>query len=115
LNLVRDDGALVSFVLPCASTFNTFARQWQTVIKQQFESNGKTSAPWRHIWKLSTRQRTNAQGTWSIPQFEHVKKVTSSKDLAMGFAFWKAVDAAVQKGLELTEDIGGQEEDEGAM
>jgi hypothetical protein len=110
LNLVRDN-ALISFVLPCASTFNTFARQWHTVIRQQYEDSGKVSAPWRHLWRLTTRMRTNSQGTWWIPQFEHVRKVTSTKDLSMGFAFWKAVDSAVRKGLELTEEISRDDDD----
>lgn len=113
VNVIRDDGAFVGFVLPCASTFNTFARQWHTAMRQKFEPNGKVSAPWRNIYKLSTRLRTNAQGTWAVPVFEHVRLVESVKELSMGFAFWKAVDAAVKKGLELTEEI--QQDDDDTM
>jgi hypothetical protein len=108
LNLVKGS-VVTSFILPCSSTFNTFAKQWHTVIRQLHEPSGNRSAPWRHLWTLTTRQRTNADGTWYIPQYEYARIVDTTQYLKMGFAFYQAVQAAIQRGLELTEEIAADE------
>jgi hypothetical protein len=111
VNLVRSDRSLVNFVFPCASTFNTFARMWHTQMRQHTEKNNKISAPWRNLWRLTTRMRTNSQGTWAVPQAEWLEQVEDIKLLSAGFVFWKAVDDAIKKGLELTEEIQDDSDD----
>jgi hypothetical protein len=112
VNLVHND-QLFAFVIPCASTLNTFAKQWNTVIDQQFEPNGTKSAAWRHLWKLTTRQRSNTKGKWYVLSFEHVKKVTDKEMYLSGRHLCESVEDAITKGMQLTETVGEDQEDGG--
>jgi hypothetical protein len=106
-------GHPISFAIPCPSTLNTFAKQWNTVIDQQFEASGTKSPAWRHLWKLVTRQRTNAQGKWYVFSFEHVQKVTSREMYEAGKKLCAQVEESIAKGLQITEAV--QEDDDDSM
>ncbi len=69
VNLITDTGS-TPFLIPCASTLNTFARAWNTAITQKKEANGTDSPAWRYLWRLTSKQRKNAKGSWSVFNFQ---------------------------------------------
>jgi hypothetical protein len=58
------------YLLPCASTFHQFAREWQTWFRQfRHPKTGKPLPSFARKYKLVTTQRTNAFGKWFVPKF----------------------------------------------
>jgi hypothetical protein len=96
----------VAFIIPCQSTMNTFARQWNTVIEQQFEDGGRMSPTWRYLWRLTTKQRQNSMGKWHVLAFEKGEKIMDRDRAMAGHLLLKSVSEAIEQGLRLTETIG---------
>jgi hypothetical protein len=105
----------IPFIIPCQSTQNTFARQWNTIIGQQFEPGGAVSPAWRHLWRLTTRQRSNAKGQWSVFQFEEEGKVTDVRMYMAGRVLNQTVEEALAQGLQLADTIQEEGEDDDRM
>jgi hypothetical protein len=115
--IVWVDNAPVPFIIPCQGTQNTFARQWNTIIGQQFNANGTVTPAWGNLWRLTTKQRTNSKGTWYVFTFEHEQKVRDTPTYMAGRQLHAVVKEAVEQGRALSE-VAEQEEgttDEGAM
>jgi len=110
--LLHYRGAAVPFVIPCQSTLNTFARQFNTVLDQKFEKTGKKSPVWMYLWRLKTRERVNPKGKWYTFSFEQERRVRDKEEYEKGKALHAAVEAAVAKGEQLAEIV---EEDKDAM
>ena len=104
VNLVTPDGA-TPFLIPCASTLNTFARAWNTAITQKKEPNGTDSPAWRYLWRLTTKQRKNAKGAWSVFSFAEERKVTTTQEYLLGRALCSSVEEAIEKGQQLAEAV----------
>jgi hypothetical protein len=105
----------VPFIIPCQSTQNTFARQWNTIISQQFEPSGGISPAWRHIWRLTTKQRQNAKGQWYVFSFEHEGKVNDVREYMAGRVLNDTVKEALAQGLQLAETIHDEGDDDDRM
>jgi hypothetical protein len=100
VNLFSTDGA-TPFLIPCASTLNTFARAWNTAIGQKKEANGSDSPAWRYLWRLTTKDRKNNKGTWKVFTFAEERKVTTTQEYLLGRTLCNDVDAALERGEQL--------------
>lgn len=59
------------YVLPCAGTKHTFARQWQTMFHQFINpKTGKVMAAYARKYHLSTIPASNTSGDWFALKFE---------------------------------------------
>jgi hypothetical protein len=58
------------YLLPCASTFHQFAREWQTWFRQfRHPKTNKPLPSFARKYKLITMPRANALGKWFVPKF----------------------------------------------
>jgi len=58
------------YLLPCASTFHQFAREWQTWFRQfRHPKTGKPLPSFARKYKLVTVSKANALGKWFMPKF----------------------------------------------
>jgi len=120
VNLIHN-GAAVPFVMPCQSTQNTFAKQWNTVIRQKFEPpsrGGERSSSWAYLWRITTRKRVNAWGEWFVFTFEQDAKSGHLLDANPQLYFngeklYKVAKATVDAGKQLSEQVDERERDDG--
>ena len=67
LSLLVDDQP---YMLPCASTFHQFAREWQSWFRQFVHPQTRKPLPsFARRYKLVTVPKTNAMGKWFMPKF----------------------------------------------
>jgi hypothetical protein len=102
----------VTFIIPCQGTMNTFARQWMTVLDQQFEENGARSPVWRYLWKLTSQQRSNSKGRWYVLAFERGDKIENRNLYMNARHLFISAKAALDQGLQLAEEAPERDEDD---
>jgi hypothetical protein len=64
VGFVLNNGMALPFVIPMQSTGHTISRQWMFDMNSRVMANGRSYPSWAHIYRLRTRPRTNAMGTW---------------------------------------------------
>ena len=106
--------APITFILPCQSTLNTFARGWMTALGQQFEPGGTVSPLWRYMWKLVTKKRVNPQGEWYTFAAERLERVEDTARYQAGKNLNLVVKKAHEEGKQLAETVA-PDADDGAM
>jgi len=113
VNLIHN-GSAIPFVIPCQSTMNTFARQWNTVLGQKFDKRGNPASAWAYLWKLTTRKRVNVQGEWFVLDFEQEGGRVIDRDPELyekGEQLYSAAKAAVDQGKQLAESVERDDDD----
>lgn len=86
------NGVVVPYVIPMTSTGHTVSKNWMFTMLGHRTPDGKPEPSFARLYRLKTRQRTNAQGKWYV--FEpnddgYVKSVEDyrrGKDLHDAFA-----------------------------
>jgi hypothetical protein len=61
---VLNNGAALPFVIPLQSTGHTISRTWMFDMNSRLMPNGRSYPTWAHVYRLRTKSRTNAMGTW---------------------------------------------------
>jgi hypothetical protein len=85
------------FMLPCASTFHQFAREWQSYFRQwQHPQTGKVLPSFARRYKLVTVAKTNAMGKWFMPKFVDLGWVDKA-EYANARAFHEFVEQGRQR------------------
>ena len=70
--VVRDDGQALAYAIPFTSTGHSVSRNWMTTMQNR-TINGITPPSYCFLYRFRTRQRSNAQGTWFLPDIEAVQ------------------------------------------
>jgi hypothetical protein len=108
--IVEDDGSFQPAVVDMKSTQLKVSRRWKTQIAMQKvkRPDGSVVIPpvFATIWKLSTVEESNDQGTWNNYQIEKVRLVDSRDLLMEAKAFRDSIRAGEVKAMS-EEGAGG--------
>jgi hypothetical protein len=108
--VVEDDGSFQPAVVDMKSTQLKVSRRWKTQIAMQKiqRPDGSMATPpvFATIWKLSTVEESNDQGTWNNYQVEKVGLVDSRDLLMEAKAFRDSIQAGEVKAMS-EEGAGG--------
>lgn len=66
-----DNGQVLPFMIPMSSTANTVSKNW-TMQMNNDRIAGKRIPSWARMWKMTTKRRQNAAGTWFTWEVEPV-------------------------------------------
>lgn len=61
--IVREDGSIAPYALPMTSTLHSVSRSWMTTMSNRVV-DGINPSSFAFLYRIRTRQRSNAQGTW---------------------------------------------------
>jgi hypothetical protein len=85
------------YVIPCSSTKQTFARQWQTMFHRfKHPKTGKIMPAFARKYRLTTIPASNALGKWFGLKFEDVGESTVN-ELKLAIAFSNAIAKGERK------------------
>jgi hypothetical protein len=85
------------YMLPCASTFHQFAREWQSYFRQwQHPTTHKVLPSFARRYKLVTVPKTNPKGKWFMPKFVDLGWVDKT-EYANARAFHEFVEQGRQR------------------
>lgn len=85
----------VPYVLPLTSTGHTVSRNWMFMMNQMQMPNGKKAPSWAGIYRLKTKERSNAQYQWYTLDVEFVDYVQTEDDYNAGKKLFEAFDSGV--------------------
>jgi hypothetical protein len=77
-----------------------------------FEPGGAVSPAWRHLWRLFTKQRSNAKGQWYVFTYDHEGKVNDVREYMAGRALNASVEESLAQGLQLAETVPEEGDDD---
>lgn len=114
--VVKENGQTMAYAIPFTSTGHSVSRNWMTIMQNR-SINGIVPPSYSFLYRFRTRQRTNAQGTWFLPDIEAVQDhpLVSPSGLVMkdlrdkGMAFHEAC----ARGDKLAAEMDDLERDEG--
>lgn len=69
--VILEDGTSMAYAIPFTSTGHSVSRNWMTTMQNR-TINGLTPPSYCYLYRFRTRQRSNAQGTWFLPDIEAV-------------------------------------------
>lgn len=81
--VVTKDGA-VPFVIPLSSSGHTVSRNWMFTMMSKRTPDEKIVPSYACLYRLKTRQRSNAQGKWYVLDVTDAGYVTTAEDYARG-------------------------------
>ena len=110
--IVEDDGSYQPVVVDMKSTQLKVAKRWNTQIQLQKVKNPKTGglvtpALFATMWKLTTTEESNDQGSWNNYQVEKVGLVESRDLLLEAKAFRESIAAGEVKAAPEAPSTGG--------
>lgn len=74
--VIREDGSFSPVVLTMTSTQLKPSKDWNALIAEVALPNGAKPPRFFATWKVSTRMRTNDQGSWYVWEFQRAGAVT---------------------------------------
>jgi len=77
--LVYRDGISYPYVIPFSSTGHTVAKQWMSKIGGIRRADKKPAPFWYYIWRLKTKEQSNAAGTWFAWDINPERKVSTEE------------------------------------
>lgn len=69
--VILNDGGSLAYAIPFTSTGHSVSKNWMTTMQNR-TVQGITPPSYCFLYKFRTRQRSNAQGTWFLPDIEAV-------------------------------------------
>lgn len=102
-NVIMPEHHLVMpFVIPFSSTGHTVSRTWHNFMNNARLADGSLADSWQKLYRLTTRRRQNAAGTWFIIEPTPDRWVTAEED-EIGLRLFESLSAG--------EKVLGDEED----
>jgi hypothetical protein len=81
--VILPDGSAMPYVIPFKSTGHTVSKQWMVLMNSKQVPGG--SAPsWACLYRLTTKQRTNAAGTWNVIEVQDAGWVQTQAEYDRG-------------------------------
>lgn len=94
--VITPDGKALPYVIPMTGSGHTVSRQWSVMINANTFPNGAVHPAWAHYYRLKTKQRENAAGTWFTWDIQQYQDLT--KDDAEAYARGKRLFDAFRSG-----------------
>jgi hypothetical protein len=104
-NVILPDGRMFPLAIPFSSTGHTARRKWETLMNTFFTPSHQVVDAYAVIYRLRTIQRTNAFGTWFVPEATAERKA-SAEEKFRGRKLWDALNAG-----EKQVDVSGLEDE----
>lgn len=98
------------YVIPMVSSGHTVSRQWMFLMNAKHH-NGKKLPSWACLYRLKTKERSNAAGTWFTWDVADGGWVSSPDDYARGKTLYEAFCSG-QKTIAEEENITHHEDDQ---
>lgn len=103
-------GLVLPYVIPMSSTGHTVSRQWMVMMNAR-TIGGRIAPSWAGIYRLKTKERSNAAGTWFTWDVQDAGWVQSAEDYARGRTLNASFEAGEQK-VEAPDAVATVAEDE---
>lgn len=110
---ITDAGPL-PYVIPMISSGHTVSRQWMFLMNAKHH-NGKKLPSWSCLYKLRTKERSNAAGTWFTWDVSDGGWVSSPDDYARGKTLYEAFSSGSKAIAEDDISHGSVHEDDQVM
>lgn len=94
------NGHAMPYVIPMSGSAHTVSRGWMTLMGNKAAGGGKAAPSWACLYRLKTRERTNAAGTWSQWEVSDAGWVQTLADYERG-AMLNASFASGEKRVEV--------------
>jgi len=106
---------MLPYVIPMTSTGHTVSRQWMFMMNSVKTSTGKKAPTCSKLYRLRTKEKTNAMGTWYTWDVQDAGWVPSERQYDLGMALHEAfahgekeTDAPIDlHNQETSDEIGG--------
>jgi hypothetical protein len=114
--VIMPDGQALPYVIPFTSSGHTISRGWMGKMGAKMLPNGGKAPSWACLYQLTTKERSNAAGTWFIFSIEDAGWVSDVTAFNRGAALYESF-AAGDKTIEAPEnpDDGKRSEEDAAM
>lgn len=86
-----DGGTRLPYVIPMSSTGHTASKNWMFLMSNK-RIEGKPAPSFASLYRLKTRDRSNASGTWSTWDISDAGWVQNEEDYLRGKALFEAFD-----------------------
>lgn len=105
------DGSAHPYVIPFSGTGHTVSRQWMVLLNQK-QINGNKAPGFASLYRLTTKERHNAKGTWFVFAVADAGWVTTPEEYERGSALYDSF-AKGEKSIEA--DTADEESTDTAM
>lgn len=97
VRVFRDVNRL-QYVIPFTSTGHTVAKGWNTLRGQFHLSDGQVAPTFSRLYRLTTKAKTNAKGTWFLFNVDDEGWVKSREDYEAGLALFNSFNRGEKEG-----------------
>jgi hypothetical protein len=84
VNIFLPDGSHAPFVIPLSGSGHSFSKQWMFLMNSMKLDNGAVAPSWSRMYRLTTKSRTNADGTWDMFEVADEGWVTTTEQYEIG-------------------------------
>lgn len=109
---VYTDTGPVGYVIPLTSTGHTVSRDWMFRMNNKQLPSGEKAPSWAFLYRLKTKERSNAAGTWFTYEIQEEGWVQTEEDLDRGFQLHNAFATGAKKA---EHDVARDDDSDGAM
>lgn len=108
-NVYLPDGKIMPYVIPFSSSGHTVSKGWMFLMNNKTMPGAKSAAPsFACFYRLTTRETTNAKGTWMKINVADEGWVQTADDYERGFALHQAFSTG-EKDIDAPEDLGADQ------
>lgn len=95
--VIRESGLVMPYTIPFTSSGHTVSRQWMSMMKFKQMPGVGSAASWASYYRLRTKQRSNAAGTWFVFDVSDAGWVPTKDDYSRGKALHEAFSSGSRK------------------
>lgn len=114
VGIVHHGDVSFPYVIPMTSSGHSVSRQWMFMMNSKQLPGGGRAPAWACLYKLSTKQRTNAAGTWYTWDIKDAGWVDTEADYDNGKALHEAFAAGTHR-VDAPEEVSERGDPDGAM
>lgn len=93
-----EDGSCLPYVIPMSSSAHTVSRQWMFMMNSKSLPGVSGAAPsWAALYRLRTKERTNAAGTWATWDITDAGWVRTPEEYERGRRLFESFETGERK------------------
>lgn len=101
-NVYLPSGGVMPYVIPMSSSGHTVSKAWMVLMNSKRMEGVSGPIAWSCLYRLKTKERTNAAGTWSTWDIQDAGWISSVEDYDRGAKLYESF-AAGEKQVEAPE------------
>lgn len=107
--VVLDDGSVLPYIIPMSSSGHSVSRQWMFMMNSNQLPKGDIAPSWSKLYRLKTKERSNAAGTWFTWDISDAGWV-DEEAFDRGTALFNAFNTGEKKAETPMDQAGNEEE-----